>query len=196
MSLFPVKEHKAVLEHVVTTVFCLEPKNEIWKAHVNDVMSKEHLDIYRFLQLDPDEVAKLEHKTKDSTTKLFPLTKGLTMLITNFQEMYWELKNASMDYDDKLILSITNSMNTKIPFIWNDYLQVPLCLPLHLRIQWSMHLILLQSSERASNETHPFSPLSRILTNGIHGRGSLSPLPKPKVYIRFVTLDTHHHPMR
>ena len=43
---------------------------------------------------------------KDSGTKLVPLTKGLTVLITNFQEMYWELKNASKDYDNELILSI------------------------------------------------------------------------------------------
>ena len=44
---------------------------------------------------------------KDSTTQLVPLTRGLNVLITNFQEMYWELKNTSNpDYDDKLILSI------------------------------------------------------------------------------------------
>ena len=74
---------------------------------MNNVRSEEHLDIYRFIQLDPDEIATLEYKTKDSTTKLVPLTKGLAMLITNFQEMYWEIRNTSMDYNDELILSIT-----------------------------------------------------------------------------------------
>ena len=49
----------------------------------------------------------MEYKTKDSTTKLVPLTKGLAVLITNFQEIYWELKNASTDYNNELILSIT-----------------------------------------------------------------------------------------
>ena len=44
---------------------------------------------------------------KDSVTKLVPLTKGLAILITNFQEMYWEHKDADMDYDDDQILSIT-----------------------------------------------------------------------------------------
>ena len=63
----------------------------------------------------------MEYKTKDSTTKLVPLTKGLTVLITNFQEMYWEVKNASTDHDDKLIFSFMadefnkyqNSLHTK-----------------------------------------------------------------------------------
>ena len=49
MPLLPVEECKAALEHVVTTVFCLEHKNEIWKALVNEVRSEERLDIYRFL---------------------------------------------------------------------------------------------------------------------------------------------------
>ena len=117
MSLLPVKEGKAALEHVITTVFHIEPKNEIWKALVNDVRSEEHLDIYRFLQLDPDEVAILEYKMKDSTTKLVPLTKGLAILITNFQEMYWELKNASMDYDNDLSFQswLTNLMIPEFP---------------------------------------------------------------------------------
>ena len=29
------------------------------------------------------------------------------MLITNFQDMYWEVKNASTDHDDELIFSFT-----------------------------------------------------------------------------------------
>ena len=49
MSLLPVEKCKVALEHAITTVFCLEPKNEICKALVNDVRSEEHLDIYRFL---------------------------------------------------------------------------------------------------------------------------------------------------
>ena len=48
MSLLPVNKCKAALEHLVTMVFQLEPKNEIWKALVNDVRKEEQLDIYRF----------------------------------------------------------------------------------------------------------------------------------------------------
>ena len=88
---------------------------------MNDIRSEERLDIYRFLSLDPDEAATLEYKMKDFSTKLVPLTKGLTVLITNFQEMYWELKDASKDHNDNLILSIMadkfdefqNSLHTK-----------------------------------------------------------------------------------
>ena len=35
-----------LLEHVITTAFCFEPKNEIWKTLVNDIRSEEHLDFY------------------------------------------------------------------------------------------------------------------------------------------------------
>ena len=36
---------------------------------------------------------------------LVPHTRGLTLLITNFQQKYWELNNASTDYNNELILS-------------------------------------------------------------------------------------------
>ena len=51
MMSIPVKKHKVVLEHVITTVFHLEPNNEIWRALVNDVWIEEWLDIYRLLRL-------------------------------------------------------------------------------------------------------------------------------------------------
>ena len=106
LPLLPVNKCKAALEHVVTMVFQLEPKNEIWKALVNDVRKEEQLDIYRLLRLDPDEIATLEYRLKDSSTTLVPLDKGLAVLITNFQEMYWEHKDADKDYEDDQILLI------------------------------------------------------------------------------------------
>ena len=75
MMLIPVKNHKAVLEHVVTTVFHLEPNNEIWRALVNDVQIEDQLDIYRLLRLSPKEIATLEYKPKDSKIKCTP-TQG------------------------------------------------------------------------------------------------------------------------
>ena len=38
---------------------------------------------------------------------LIPLTNGLAVLITNFQEMYWEIKDASMDHNNEQTFSMT-----------------------------------------------------------------------------------------
>ena len=99
-------QHKVVLKHVVTTVFHLEPNNEIWRALINDVWIEEWLDIYQLIRLSPDEIATLEYKPKDTSIKLAPLPRALAALITNFQLMYDENIQKDKDYGNK-ILSIT-----------------------------------------------------------------------------------------
>ena len=85
------------------------------------MLGKRNNWIFTGLRLDPDEIATLEYKLKDSSTTLVPLNKGFAVLITNFQEMYWEHKDADKDYDDDQILLIMadkfntyqNSLQTK-----------------------------------------------------------------------------------
>ena len=85
-------------------LFWLEPNNEIWRALINDIRIEEWLDIYRLLRLSPDEIATLEYKPTDSSIKLATLTRGLAVLITNFQLMYNKNKDKDKDYTSKIML--------------------------------------------------------------------------------------------
>ena len=104
MLLLAAKKRKGALEYVITVVFCLQPKNKIWKALVNDVKDKERLDIYELIRMDSDHITLLEYKPNPNSTKSVPLGKGLATHITNFQELYWECKDQGDPIDERFTL--------------------------------------------------------------------------------------------
>ena len=112
MSLLAVEKCREALEYVVTIVFHLKPKNEVWIALVNAVKDEEQLDIYRLIRMDPDHISLLEYKPDSNSMKCIPLGKGLaTLMITSFQDLYLENKDQGDPIDEKFMEITADEFN-------------------------------------------------------------------------------------
>lgn len=105
MTLLPYDKWKEVLEHIVTSVFRLPQKNDIWSTLVNDVMDEKCLDIYVLLRMTEDHIDSLEYKPTAKVTKMVGLPKGMKVYITNFQAFYWDHRGSGNPITDFLAIT-------------------------------------------------------------------------------------------
>ena len=120
MSLLPYDKQKEALEHVVTTVFRLPQKNDIWSALVNDAMDEKCLDVYVLIRMTEDHIDSLEYKATAKATKMVGLPKGLKVYITNFQAFYWDHRGSSNPITDFLSITADEFDEFLVDYRWKQ----------------------------------------------------------------------------